>query len=228
MADDKTLEALTAAIESEESAAPRMSTPWRRAFVLVPYALVALAVLTVIRGARPDAEILGRWMLFGLSAVQLAASYALFRFVLHEAIPGRATRPWTWVGVASGVVVLQLGVSEWTQHRSPFPMDPERAFGIGSTCLGLMTLVGVPMLAIGMVLASRGLPLRPRLTGLATGLVGGLLAEAIYRTHCPYTHLTHMLVWHAGAVAFLALVGFFAGAAWEAQRVERWRERRAR
>lgn len=228
MDDDKTLEALTAAIRPETEPIRKIAPPWRRALVLVPYALVAVAVLTLSRGVRSDAALLGPWFLFGVSAVQLAASYALFRIVLRETIPGSSSRPWAWTAAAGLVVLVQLASSEWTAIRSPYPMAAGRELSVGAACLGFMSVIGVPVLLFGMIYASRGIPLRPRLTGLSLGLVGGLAAEAIYRTHCPYSHLGHMVAWHTGAVVFLALVGFFAGTVWELQRVERWRQRRGR
>jgi hypothetical protein len=46
------------------------------------------------------------------------------------------------------------------------------------------------------------------------------MATGVYHLDCPVTHLAHVLVWHGGAIALLALVGLGFGLALE------WLERR--
>jgi hypothetical protein len=177
-------------------------------------------------GVRSDASSLGYVFLWGLSFAQLFLAYGMFYLLVRETIPGHSARPTLWIATFVVIVIAQLGVAYVSFTRSPVVLDPDSTLRIGAICLSSMSLIGLPVLAVFLTLASRGLPLRPRITGLASGLVGGLVAEAIYRTHCPYTHLDHMFPWHTTAVALLGLVGFFAGAAWELSRVRAWRQRR--
>jgi hypothetical protein len=204
-----------------------MRAPWRRALAIVPVALLLLAAIALRLGVRSDASALGFSLLWGLSLLQLLLAYGIFYLLVRETIPGSSARPALWVVTFVAVTLAQLGVGYLTFSRSPMIVEPERALRVGATCLYRMSLIGVPILALGLVVASRGLPLRPRITGLGAGLLGGLVAEAIYRTHCPFAHLDHMLPWHTSAVALLGIVGFFAGAAWELARVRHWRERRS-
>lgn len=175
---------------------------------------------------RSDASTLGFGLLWGLTLLQLLMAYGVFYLVIRETLPGNAARPALWIAIFVAVILAQLGVSRVTFWSSPMVIEPERALRVGASCLYRMSLIGLPVLGLCLFLASRGLPLRPRVTGLASGLLGGLVAEAIYRTHCPFSHFDHMLPWHTGAVAVLGLAGFFAGAAWELTRVRRWRHRR--
>lgn len=226
MDDDKTLAALAKAIEPELEPTPRLSAPWKRAVGVVPYAALCLSVLTVTRGLRGDSDVVGPWLLWGLGSVQLIAAFFVFRSVLREALPGSSGRPKAWLLALGVVLSLQIGISMLTQAKSPVFLASERALTVGLTCFGIMSMVGVPVLILGLFLASRGLPARPRIIGLVAGLAGGLLAEAVYRTHCPYTHLTHMLSWHTGAVVLLGALGFFAGATWDLKRTAEWKRRR--
>lgn len=205
-----------------------MRAPWRRALAVAPIALLLLAAVTLRLGVRSDASTLGFGLLWGLTFLQLLLAYGIFYFLIRETMPGSSARPALWVGTFVAVVVAQLGVGYVTYSQSPIVIETERALPVGATCLYRMSLIGLPILALGLVVASRGLPLRPRITGLGAGLIGGLAAEAIYRTHCPFAHLEHMFPWHTSAVALLGIVGFFAGAAWELARVRQWRERRTR
>jgi hypothetical protein len=47
------------------------------------------------------------------------------------------------------------------------------------------------------------------------------MGVGVYHLDCPVTHLAHVLVWHGGAVALLALVGLGLGLG-----LERLEERR--
>ncbi len=227
MDDDETFEALSKVIEPELQPARRLRRPWVRAVSVLPYAAFCVTVLIVTRGLRGDADVVGPWLLWGFGSVQLIAAFLVFRKVLRESIPGKTGRPQAWLGALGVVLFLQLAVAALTNAQSPRILSPERAMSVGLTCMGIMSIVGVPVLLLGLTLASKGLPARPRIIGLVSGLAGGLIAEAVYRSHCPYTHLTHMLAWHSGAVVLLGSLGFFSGAVWDLKRTGAWRQRRS-
>lgn len=216
-----------ASIQPDIARVDRIATPWRRALAILPLALLVLTAVTLRLGVRSDASALGFGFLWGLTFLQLVVAYVIFYVLVRETIPGRSARPAHWVAAFIVIVLAQLCVGYLTFTQSPMLVDPERALRVGASCLYRMSLIGLPVLALGLFLASRGLPMRPRITGLAAGLIGGLVAEAIYRTHCPFSHLDHMFPWHTSAVAILGLVGFFAGAAWELGRARQWRQRRS-
>jgi hypothetical protein len=227
MGEDKTFESLAAAIESDTSRVRADPSPGKKAIGILPYALLALATMTLVFGLRRDASELGAWVLWGLGAVQLLVAYGIFLLVVRDTIPGRAARPGIWLAALVAVVGAQLGVAYLTFGRSPLMVPSEREVAIGASCLARMTLVALPVLLLALVVASRGLPLRPRIIGLVSGFASGLVAEAVYRTHCPFSHTSHVLPWHGGAVALLGLIGFFAGAVWGLRQTRMWRRRRS-
>jgi hypothetical protein len=189
--------------------------------------LLILGAIALSLGVRSDATKLGFTLLWGLSFLQLTLAYGIFYLVIRETVPGNAARPALWLATFVAIILVQLGVGQVTFWASPTIIQPERALRVGASCLYRMSLIGLPVLGLCLILASRGLPLRPRMTGLAAGLLSGLVAEAIYRTHCPFSHVGHMLPWHTGAVAVLGLAGFFTGVVWELARVRHWRHRRS-
>ena len=74
---------------------------------------------------------------------------------------------------------------------------------------------GLPLLAVGVVLAARGLPSRPAVAGALVGLSAGVMADAAWRMVCVVTEPSHVLTGHLGAVLGLALAGSALLSAWD-------------
>jgi len=91
--------------------------------------------------------------------------------------------------------------------------DPLTSHGL--SCFGFEVLLGVPALILVAILVVRAAPLRAARAGVLGGAGAGLVAEGIYRLHCPITDLRHVLIWHGAAIVALALAGAVAGLAWE-------------
>ena len=227
MPNDKALRELTARISQDLVVESPLGSAWKRALWLLPYALFAAAVLLVTLGLRRDASQLTLLVLWGLALVLLAAAFAVLSFILRESIPAFAMRPSVWLVALLLTFFLQQSAALLTYGQSPLAVADERVLSLGAACLARMAVIGLLPLVVALFLISRGLPLRPRLSGLIAGFAGGLTAEAIYRLHCPYSHWEHMLVWHSGAVVLLGFFGFVAGLAFEARRLESWRRRRS-
>ena len=87
-------------------------------------------------------------------------------------------------------------------------------------------MIGLLPLAIGLFLVARGLLHRPVLSGLSIGLASGLVAESLYRAHCPYSGFEHMLPWHSGAIVLMSMAGLVAGWVWSRRQTREWRGRR--
>jgi hypothetical protein len=199
-----------------------MASGWVRALFLVPYALLALVFLLLVFGLRPDAEDVGGEVLWGFAVLQLLAAYSIFIVALRQAVPGSAVGPSAWFSVFLLILVMQVGVALWTYRQSPLDVPSDRVYTYGLACFSMMSLLGFVPAAIAFWLLGRGLPLRPRVAGVLAGLGGGLVAESVYRTHCAYSHWTHILPWHGGAVLLLGLVGFYCGVLWEKRRLRRY------
>jgi hypothetical protein len=199
-----------------------MATAWVRALFLLPYTVLALALLLLVIGLRSDAQDLGGEILWGLAALQLLVAYLILLFALRQAVPANAVSPMVWLSLLFLVIVMQTGVAFWTYRYSPLDVPPDRVYLYGLACFSMMFFFGVVPLAITIWLLIRGLPLRPCIAGLLAGFGSGLVAEAVYRTHCSYSHLSHVLPWHGGAVLALGLVGFYCGFLWEKRRIRQY------
>ena len=194
--------------------------------VVVTAALLVAGVLTLL-GLRGDADAVGPWTLWGAFVFELVLTYALFAMLFSETVPSRKLRPSVWAAVPPLIFAVQLGVAYLTYLNSPLTPALDRATSVGVTCMGRMALMGLIPLGLGFWLLSRGLPLRPRLSGLLVGLVSGLLADSVYRLHCPYSAHQHILNWHSVAVLLLGILGFGAGVLWDLMAIRRWRARRS-
>jgi hypothetical protein len=203
-----------------------LSSGWVRALFLLPYALLTLAVFLFGVGLRSDARALGPAILWGLLILQLLFAYLILFVALRHGVPGNAVSPKMWLGLPLLVLSLQVGVALLTYQYSPLEPPPDRVEQYGLICLGTMSFLGLVPLAVVVWLLSRGFPLQPRVAGLLTGFGSGLVAEALYRTHCPYSNMSHILVWHVGAVLMLGLVGLCCGLYWESRRLRRWERQR--
>lgn len=219
---DETFNRIRSEIFRDLSPVRPMASEWIRALFLLPYALFALVLLLLATGLRPDAQDLGAEVLWGLAALQLLAAYLIFSVAFRQAVPANAVSPMTLLFFPFLVFVMQAGVAYWTYRYSPLEVPSDSVYVYGLACLGMMCLFGAVPLVIAVRLLGRGLPLRPGFAGLVIGLGSGLVADAVYRTHCAYSHWSHILPWHGGAVLLLALVGFGAGILWEKRRLRQY------
>jgi hypothetical protein len=219
---DETFDRIRSEISRDLNPVRPMSSGWIRALFVLPYFVLALAFLLLVLGLRSDAEELGGEVLWGLAAIQLLAAYSIFTVALRQAVPGNAVGPAGWLSIPLLVIVTQVGVALWTYRCSPLDVPSGRVYTYGLACFSMMTLFGVVPVAMAFWLLARGLPLQPRVAGLLTGLGSGLAAEAVYRMHCSYSHWSHILPWHGGAVLFLGLVGFYCGFLWEKRRLRQY------
>jgi hypothetical protein len=71
--------------------------------------------------------------------------------------------------------------------------------------------LAIPALALTMVLVARAYAVRPRWAGALGGAGVGVVTDGIWHLICPYADLSHVLVWHGGAVLALASFGWLVG-----------------
>jgi hypothetical protein len=194
--------------------------PARRAVAVALWIPVAIGLVLALLGLRPDMPSLGVSMTVIQLAIEAALGLALVTLALAESIPGRGparSRALAAIATAVVVVVVQAAV---TRGASPGISVPNPLTSHGPACFALQVLVGIPALAIVAVLVVRAAPLRAAMAGVLGGAGVGLVADGIYRLHCPITDLRHVLVWHGAAAVLLALAGLVGGLTWgRAQRI---------
>lgn len=124
--------------------------------------------------------------------------------------PGRAA-----AGVLTLVLLPVAAVLAWAVAvlvTQPMPAWPALMLGQSwSACLVLVPLYALLPLAGLFVLARRGAPVRPRLTGLAAGIGAAGLATLAYALHCPEDAVPFLATWYPLAMAVAGGLGALAG-----------------
>ncbi len=187
--------------------------PWVRSLALLPLAILLLLGQPLALGLRHDALVLGFGLLWGMSALQTLAGLALIGAALREAVPGR-----TLARAAGALLGLALawtvGLTLLTWSASATVVPPGRIAFFWKVCFGGPIVLGLPVLALALLLAARAFPLRPGLVGGLAGMGSGLLTDSGWRTYCHVSEPSHVLLAHVAAVATLALVGALGGRIW--------------
>jgi hypothetical protein len=192
-----------------------LPAPARRAIVVATWVPVAIALVLALLGLRRDLPSLGWPMTLGPLLLEVAIGLALIILALAESVPARgAAHGTTSAALALGAVAF-VAQAALTRTASPGMTVPHPLTTHGLPCFAFQLLLGVPALVLVAILVVRAVPLRAARAGVLGGAGAGLVAEGIYRLHCPITDLRHVLIWHGAAIVALALAGAVAGLAWE-------------
>jgi hypothetical protein len=184
--------------------------PLIRSAVLLPLGLLLLATPPLVYGVRPDAPALGPLRLWGVSLAQCLGGFALFVAALREAVPGRSLRR---AGALLGLgVSAVVAVTFLTWQASHTTVPPGRFAFFWTVCFTTPFLLGLPVLAVVLLLAWRAYPLRAALVGAFAGLGAGLVTDAGWRTFCHVAEPLHVLSAHVAAVLALCAAGAVTGA----------------
>ncbi len=192
-------------------------------FVALFAPLAALALWNAF-GWRPDRVTLGAPWLWGLSALELAAAFALLAAALREAVPARGSSLALLASAAAGVAALHVAVLLATFAKSGAEPAPGQEWAAGRFCFSFEVALGVPCVLFALWLGRRGLTSRPRRLGFLAGAGAGLAADAIWRLVCPYTEPAHAFGAHSGGIVAVAVAGLALAAGWRAMRARAWRE----
>ena len=192
--------------------APIRPPPRRLAAVAGAGALVALVLVLVWLRPRHDLMSAMQGGMFWMKALYTAAlglaGYLAIERLSRPAGGGR--RGWL-LGGAALVVFVAAGVVQ--AMRSP---DIQAALHMlrghsWHSCSVNILILGLPMLALGLV-AVRGMaPTRPVAAGFATGLFAGGVAATVYGLHCAENTFTFVALWYSLGVLLLAALGALLG-----------------
>lgn len=212
-------DALRRALDADHRAVRPLRPAWVRARWVAIWAALAMAVLPLGMGMRADVVSLGFALSWGGAVLECITGLGLVVLALREAVPGSGvTRPVGSAALAAGAAVLiLLAVLSWLRRGVPVGSFPPE----GAHCFPMESTLALPALALTMVLVGRAYAVRPRWAGVLGGAGAGVVTDGIWHLVCPYAQLSHVLVWHGGAVLALATLGWLLGAAIEAGRRSR-------
>jgi hypothetical protein len=200
-----------------DHAAPRPHIPSRLALGAMAGAAVAIGVLAVSHGFRPDlAADITNWRLLLKFAVglMLAATGAILALRLARPVEA-AGRVWLLLIPAPLVLVAASAYELWAM---PPDQWMPRAMGLHP----LACLVSVPLISslplAGVLWALReGAPAIPAQAGAAAGAMAAGIGAAVYALHCPDDSPLFLAVWYLLAAAAVVIAGWATGA-----RLLRW------
>jgi hypothetical protein len=207
------------ALREAVTADPGGVRPLRPASLRVIFAAAVIAVILafVLANAslRADIENIPIWLSWGCSGLQLVFGVGLIWLALREAVPG-GSAPRGAVRLAA-VTALGLQVLIGVATSIYSPAIPLTGSGLepGLGCLKHEALMALPTFAITLWLVFRALPLRAPTAGLLGGAGATVASDAAIHLLCPMSNLSHVLLWHTGAVVLFMATGWILGVLWD-------------
>jgi hypothetical protein len=206
-------EALQRALDADHRAVRPLRPAWIRALWVAAWAGLALAALPLLVGLRADVRSLGLALTWGGAMLEGLAGVGLVVLALRESVPGSGVTPARGAAALGAGIAVQVLVAVfcWVRCGVPLGSFPPA----GAHCFSAEGALALPAFALTMVLVVRAYAVRPRWAGVLGGAGAGLLTDGAWHLICPYTELSHVLVWHGGAVLALAGLGWVLGTAIE-------------
>lgn len=203
---DRVLQAVAADLRPVRA----VRSPLARAAALAPVAAL-LTFLAISSYGRRDLAQLGAAIAWGLSAAQWMVGLAVMGVALREATPGSAlSRRTVWAG-ALAILALLVTTTWVTYAVHPTHMPPHRALLLSYLCFVGPLKLGLPLVMLATLLASRAFPTTPARVGALCGLGAGLMMDSGWRLTCWITAPAHVLGAHLAAVLALGACGALMG-----------------
>lgn len=212
MNTDELIEALSLDAEPRRPVAPRLVAG------AVAGALVALALVALWLGFRPDIAQAPATRMFWMKALYTAL-LGLGGFWCVERLSRPIGSPRRGLILALSVFAFLVVAGAWqmmmAQPDDRMPMLMGRSSRL---CPSNILMLGLPILAITLYVVRGLAPTRLTLAGAAAGLFAGGVAATVYGLHCPEHTMAFVAAWYSLGVAAVTAVGALLGR-W----VLRWR-----
>jgi hypothetical protein len=126
--------------------------------------------------------------------------------LVHQMVPGSLH------GVSPRLLPVGITISQIVAIAVLFKFQHERDFwGNAWACIRAGIPIGVLAAVPFWLVLRRGAILSPSMTGMATGLLAGLVGTSVLEVHCPNLDAWHILASHLGVAILCAPAGFFTG-----------------
>lgn len=210
-------ERLIASLSADVPRVSRHALAGRIAFGIAGGAIVAMVVMALGLGVRPDLHLAMQgfsfWMKWTYTvSLGIGAVYAVSR--LARPVPTSLRRLWL---LAIPVLVLAgIGIAELasTPSQEWLAMWLSKSWMV---CPWLVLALSVPIFA-GLLWSFRKLaPTRLRAAGAVAGLAAGAWAATVYCLHCPEVSAIFVLTWYSLGILLATGVGSLIG-----PRLMRW------
>jgi hypothetical protein len=197
---------LRARIAAEYQPVRTLRSPFARAMLVLPLAIVALFAASTVFNVRPDATRLGWIGVWGFSVLQSVLGLLVVAAALRESVPGRG---WSRAAIALWLLVpLAVIVAVTLVSWQVSPVVLRRQWWlVAVACFAGSAATALPVVAVAAILAARAYPIRPALAGALLGLGSGLMADAGWRIFCHFTEPSHVLSAHLAAVLVSTAIG---------------------
>ena len=218
MSPDSIPARLRSAIDDDSQPIRPLHPVWVRIMLAVAVTVVVLAFVLANASLRTDMARLPMWLSWGAAALQLGFGLALIGLALRESVPGAGVPGGVVRSAAVAALAVQVFVGIATSIYSPAAGLPVHGIASGMGCFTHEAFMALPTFVITLLLVFRALPLRAPIAGLLGGAGATVASDAVIHLVCPTSNLSHVLIWHSGAVVFFMAVGWLVGFAWQ-----RWR-----
>jgi hypothetical protein len=182
----------------------RLRSPDVRASVWAGLATLCVGVGCYGLGLRPDVlRKFGDASYLAEAAALLALVGFSARNAFRRSVPGAHVGSWSWPAVAWVAHVVLRGLAG--------SGDAGLSWATGLPCVARIAgLAAVPAIAM-LIMLRRAAPTARRRTGVLALVAAAALAVIGTQLVCAKDGASHVLVWHAGPVALIALAGLAAG-----------------
>lgn len=182
-----------------------LPSPWRRALLVLPLAVVVLMAAPTVFEVRRDTG-LGWIGIWGLSIAQFALGFLMLAAAMRESVPGRG---WSRGAIALWFAIPVLAVT--TIAFLSFDVSPVHVrrgwWFVAGLCFGGSAATAIPVVALSSILAARAYPTRPAIAGALLGAGAGLIADSGWRVFCHFSEPAHVLSAHLAVVIVSAAIG---------------------
>ena len=210
-------EQLIASLSADVPRVSRHALARRIGFGIVGGTLVAMLVMAVVLGVRPDLQLaiqgFAFWMKWTYSvSLGIGAVYAVSRL----ARPVPASLRGLWLLAIPVLVLAGIGIGELasTPSQEWLAMWLSKSWMV---CPWLVLALSVPIFA-GLLWSFRKLaPTRLRAAGAVAGLAAGAWAATVYCLHCPEVSALFVLTWYSLGILLAVGAGALIG-----PRLMRW------
>ena len=192
-----------------------LKNAWKRAIWAIPVCCLFITITLLLFKLRDDYSNFHPVEIWGFILLQSLICFLIMTAVLKSGVPGSFPNFLYLVFPAFTGTVIYLAFTFLHFNTSPNHPDPGMELKTGIACISIIGGYGLFALLAGYILARSGLPFRAETVGLLSGLGNGLMAEAAWRLHCPYTSWDHVLIYHGTPILILLAAGLGLGRLWK-------------